>query len=178
MRRKSLLIVLALAGFMTPTSRPAHAGGEVHCVNVHEVTLSPGLSIQGTSGSINVPTVKTMECHGPINGRMPTGVGSYGEEPGRYGTADPDTCQEGGEGEGVFFATIPTTDGDLQLRAPYTFTFGDLATNPGFVSGEFAGDGVRGTFKVAPVEGDCVSGPITRVRVNAEFWFAESFFSR
>jgi hypothetical protein len=178
MRMKSLLIVLTLAGFTAPGGSPAQAGDEVHCVNAHEVTLSPGFSIRGTSGSFNVATVRTMECQGPINGRMPSGVGSYGEEPGRYGTADPDTCQDGGEGEGVFFATIPTTDGDLELRAPYTFTIGDLTTNPGFVSGEFSGDGVRGTFKVTPLEGDCVTSPITRVRVNAEFWFAPSFFNR
>lgn len=178
MRRNTLLAVLALVGFMAPGSLPAHAADEVHCTNVHEVTLSPGFSIQGSSGSVNVATVRTMECHGPINGRTPTGVGSYGEEPGRYGTEDPDTCQEGGEGDGVFFSTIPTTDGDLQLRAPYTFTIGDLTTNPGFVSGEFSGEGVRGTFKVTPLEGDCVTSPITRVRVNAEFWFAKSFFNR
>ena len=178
MRRKSLLIVLLLAGFMTPGSRPALAGDEVHCVNVHEVTLSPGLSVQAGSGSIEVATVKTMECEGPIDGRMPTGVGSYGEEPGRYGTDDPDSCQAGGEGDGVFFATIPTTDGDLELRAPYRFTYGDLTTNPGFVSGEFTGDGVRGTFTITPVEGDCVTSPITRVRADVDFWFAPSFFRR
>ena len=177
MRKTSLLIVLALMALVAPGS-PARAGDEVHCFNAHEVTLSPGVSIQGTSGSINVEAVRTMECEGPINGSMPTGVGWYGEEPGRYGTEDPDTCQQGGEGDGVFFATIPTTDGDLEIRAPYTFTFGDLTTNPGFVSGEFSGDGVRGTFKLSPAEGDCVTGPITRVRVNAEFWFAPSFFNQ
>jgi hypothetical protein len=63
-------------------------------------------------------------------------------------------------------------------RVPYTFSIGDLTANPGFVSGEFSGDGVRGTFKVTPLEGDCVTSPITRVRVNAEFWFARSFFNR
>lgn len=178
MRAKPLLLVLVLVGFMAPGGRPAQAGDEVHCTNVHEVTLSPGFSIQGSSGSFNVPTVRTMECHGPINGRTPTGAGSYGEEPGRYGTEDPDTCQEGGEGDGVFFASIPTTDGDLELTAPYTFTIGDLTTNPGFVSGEFSGDGVRGTFKVTPLEGDCVTKPITRVRVHADFYFVQSFFTR
>lgn len=178
MRMKSLAVALALVGMVVPGCHSAQAGDEVHCVNVHEVVLSPGFSIQGSSGSFTVPIVKTMECHGPINGRTPTGVGSYGEEPGRYGTEDPDTCQDGGEGDGVFFASIPTTDGDMELRAPYTFTIGDLTSNPGFVSGEFRGDGVRGTFKVRPVEGDCVTSPVTRVHVDAEFWFLPSFFTR
>jgi hypothetical protein len=176
MRMKSLAV--ALVGMVLPLCRPAQAADEVHCVNVHQVVLSPGLSIQGSTGSFTVATVKTMECHGPMNGRTPTGVGSYGEEPGRYGTQDPDTCQDGGEGDGMFFASIPTADGDVELRAPYTFTFGDLTTNPGFVSGEFKGDGVRGTFKVRPLEGDCVTSPVTRVDVDAEFWFLPSFFAR
>jgi hypothetical protein len=178
MRMKSLAVALAMVGMLFGGFHPAQAGDEVHCVNVHEVVLSPGLSVQGSVGSFTVPVVKTMECHGPIYGRMPTGVGAYGEEPGRYGTADPDSCQDGGEGDGVFFANIPTADGDLEFRAPYTFTFGDLTTNPGFVSGEFKGDGVRGTFKVKPLEGDCVTSPITRVQATAEFWFLPSFFSR
>lgn len=178
MRMRSLAVALATVGMVFAGCGPAQAGDEVHCVNAHEVVLSPGLSIQGTSGSFTVPVVKTMECHGPMNGRTPTGVGSYGEEPGRYGTRGPDTCQDGGEGDGVFFASIPTTDGDLELRAPYTFTFGDLTTNPGFVSGEFKGEGVRGAFKIRPLEGDCVTSPVTRVHVNAEFWFLPSFFTR
>ena len=178
MRKTSLAVALAMVGTVVPGGRPAQARDEVHCVNVHEVALSPGLSLRGSSGSFTVEVVKTMDCQGQINGRTPAGVGSYGEEPGRYGTVDPDTCQDGGEGDGVFFASIPTADGDVAIRAPYTFTFGDLTSNPGFVSGEFKGDGVRGTFKVKPVEGDCVTSPITRVHVDAEFWFLPSFFTR
>ncbi|MGH8994104.1 MAG: hypothetical protein ACRDZ7_21555 [Acidimicrobiia bacterium] len=177
MRYRSVLVVLALIGVLAP-SGPARAGDEVHCVNTHDVAISPGVSLQGSAGSIDVTPVPTMECDGPVDGRMPTGAGWYGEETGRYGTEDPDSCQAGGEGDGVFFATIPTSEGDLELRAPYNYTFGDMTTNPGYVSGEFRGDGVRGVFKLVPVEGDCVSSPITRVRVNAEFWFAPSFFRR
>ena len=178
MRMKALAVALAMVGMVFPIGRPARAGDEVHCVNVHEVVLTPGLSIHGSAGSFTVPVAKTMECDGPINGRTPTGVGSYGEEPGRYGTDDPDTCQDGGEGHGVFFATIPTADGNEEIRAPYTFTMGDLTSNPGFVSGEFKGDGVRGSFKARPLDGDCVTRPVTRVHVNAEFWFLPSFFRR
>ncbi len=177
MRVKSFLIVPALVMLMAPATH-ARAAEEVHCANIHEVTLAPGFSIHGSSGSFGVATVRTMECEGAINGRTPTGVGSYGEKPGRYGTKDPDSCQGGGEGDGVFFANVPTTDGNVELTAPYGFTIGDLTANPGFVSGEFSGEGVRGTFKVTPIEGDCVTSPITRVRVKADFWFAESFFRK
>lgn len=177
MRGRSLLLLLAVVGVLAP-GEPAGAADEVHCVNTHDVTLSPGVSIRDSAGSIDVIPVQTMECDGPMDGRKPTGAGWYGEETGRYGTENPDSCQAGGEGDGVFFATIPTSDGDLELRAPYAYTFGDMTANPGYVSGEFSGEGVRGAFKLVPVEGDCVSGPITRVRVNAEFWFAPSFFRR
>ena len=176
MRSKELLVVLVLVGFLSPGGHPAYAGEEVHCVNVHELTISPGISVEGTSGSFS-QTSGAMDCEGPFDGRTPTGVGSY-QDSGRYGTEDADTCQDGGEGEGVFSSSVPTTDGDLQLTGPYAFTFGDLTSNPGFVSGEFRGDGVRGIFKITPIEGDCVTSPITRVRVDAEFWFLPSFFAR
>jgi len=174
MRMKSFLIALALMAPMAPGG-PARAADEVHCTNVHELTISPGISLRGTSGTFHDIT-GTMTCPGPINGRTPTGAGSY-HDSGRYGTRDPDTCQDGGEGDGVFSSTIPTTEGDLVLTAPYTWSFGDLTSNPGYVSGAFRGDGAYGTFKVTPIEGDCLTG-ITKVRVDAEFWFAQSFFNR
>jgi len=174
MRMKSYLIVLALVALLAPGGA-ARAADEVHCTNVHELTISPGISVRGTSGTFR-DTAGAMTCRGPINGRTPTGAGSY-HDSGHYGTKDPDTCQDGGEGDGVFSSTVPTTDGDLVLTGPYTWTFGDLTSNPGFVSGAFTGDGVRGTFKVTPTEGDCVTG-ITKIHVDAEFWFAPSFFKR
>lgn len=175
-RMHSFLIVAVIVGLTAPGSSPARAGDDVHCVSVHDAALSPGLSIEGSSGSAHV-SGGTMDCDGPVNGRTPTGVGTYSEE-SRYGTADADTCQDGGEGGGVFEASVPTADGDQPLNAAFTFTYGDLTTNPGFVTGEFTGEGVSGTFKITPLEGDCVTRPITRVRVDAEFFFTASFFSR
>jgi hypothetical protein len=175
MRPKSALSALALFGFVIAGSA-AQADDEVHCSNVHELTLSPGLSIQGSTGTFKEISGR-MECQGPINGRTPTGPGSYSDS-GRYGTKDPDTCQEGGEGTGVFSSTIPSKDGGMVLTGAYTFTYGDYTANPGYVSGKFSGDGVRGTFKVRPLEGDCITKPITRVHVDAEFFFAKSFPTR
>jgi hypothetical protein len=176
MRPTSFFVALVLLGSVVPGGRAAYADDEVHCVNVHDLTISPGLSIQGSSGTFR-ETSGTMECRGPINGRTPTGVGSY-QDRGRYGTNDPDTCQEGGEGEAVFSSIVPTADGDQVLTAAYTFTYGDLTSHPGAVSGEFRAEGVRGTFEATPLEGDCVITPLTRVRVKADFFFARSFFTR
>lgn len=174
MRRESLLLVLVLMG-LVGTSSPARAGDETHCVSVHDGAISPGLSLEPSSGSGDL--AGNMECHGPVNGQMPTGVGTYAEE-ARYGTEDPDTCQDGGEGTGVFVTHIPTASGDQVFTVPFAFTYGDLTTNPGAVTGTFAGDGVHGTFKITPTEGDCVTEPVTKIHVNAHFYFARSFFNR
>ena len=61
---------------------------------------------------------------------------------------------------------------------PLAAALATLSVLAGFVSGEFKGAGVRGTFKIRPLEGDCVTSPVTRVHVNAEFWFLPSFFTR
>jgi hypothetical protein len=34
------------------------------------------------------------------------------------------------------------------------------------------------TFSATPTEGDCVTKPVTRVKVHADFYFASSFFKR
>jgi hypothetical protein len=171
----SLISALAL-GSLGFWALPVGAADEVHCVSLHEAVIAPGLSIQPSSGTATIRG-GTMECHGPVNGHTPTGIGGY-EEDFRYGTKDPDTCQQGGEGEGVWRAFVPTNAGEQRLDAPFTLTYGDLTSNPGSVTAEFQGEGVHGTASVTPVEGDCVVEPITRVRVKAEFYFAQSFFRR
>lgn len=174
-RFKGVLGTLTLAGVVLagPT---ATAADEVHCSGVHELTLSPGLSIQPSTGTFK-DQFGRMECHGPINGRSSTGAGSYADS-GRYGTRDPDTCQDGGEGDGVFTSVIPTNDGDVVLTASYTFTYGDFTSNPGYVSGQFSGDGVHGTFKIRPLEGDCITKAVTRAHEELDFYFAKSFPTR
>jgi hypothetical protein len=119
----------------------------------------------------------TIECHGPINGHDPTGPGPYYEE-ARYGTKDPDTCQEGGEVEGFFSFVIPTTGGDQKVNCTaFALTYGEPSTKGGVVAGHFQGEGFRGTVDVTPLEGNCVTDPVTKIRVDANFFFSESFFA-
>jgi hypothetical protein len=182
MRSRVLLVMTVAAAtltFLASTVGGAAAGasGGTHCNIVKDDTLAPGLSIRGSSGTFATSALGTLECHGPINGKEPTGPGTVSEK-GRYGTKDPDTCQDGGEGDGVFSMAIPTSAGDQKFSAAFTFTYGDLSTKGGIVSGKFQGDGISGTFEITPTEGDCVVKPITRIHVTDDFVLSESFFSK
>lgn len=156
--------------FLVASLSPAGATEGFHCKSIHDVDLSPGLSIRPSSGTVKSQGY-TIECHGRVKGHDPTGPGPYYEE-GRYGIKDPDTCQDGGEGDGVFSFTIPTTDGEQKLTGAFTFTYGDPSTKGGLVHGEFEGDDFRGTLEVTPLRGNCVTEPVTRIRVDADFFFS------
>jgi hypothetical protein len=177
MKQRTLVcsLTLALLASLTSTAPVARAGRELHCTSVHDDDLAPGLSIRPSSGTLKPIAGSTIECHGPVNGHDPTGPGPYYEE-ARYGTKDPDTCQEGGEGDGVFTFTVPTRAGDQKITRAFTFTYGELSTRGGLVSGQFQGDGFRGTVDVTPLKGNCVVEPVTKIRVDAHFYFSESFF--
>ena len=147
-----------------------------HCFIDKDDALSPGLSLEPTSGTVATPAPGIIECHGKVNGFDPTGDGQVTED-ARYGTKDPDTCQGGGEGDGRYVVTIPTSGGVQKFVATFTFTYGEPSTHGGVVAGRITGDGVRGTFDVTPKEGDCVTKPVTRVHTVNDLRFEESFFA-
>jgi hypothetical protein len=169
--RMSMALVafaLTLSGSVTPAIR-ATAQQSTHCSFVKEVVLSPGFSMAPTSGVFTTNGEQgTIECDGPVDGKPPVGVGSIGTE-GRYGTEGPDTCTSGTEGEGVDSVTIPTADGPVKLLGEYTFTGGDPPKKGhGLISGRFEGKRFSGTFEATPLKGDCVTSPITVLRVVGE----------
>lgn len=169
MARRSV-VVMAVAVLVSATGVMQPAGGQdvTHCTFSFEVTLSPGLSSSGTSGTHSSSgEVGILDCDGPVNGHEPTGAGTIGDE-GRYGTADPDTCASGGEGDGVDTITVPTADGPQRILSDFTFTYGDLSTKGGVVHGEFTGTRFSGTFEFTPTAGDCVTSPVTRAAVIGE----------
>ncbi len=147
-----------------------------HCFIDKDDTLSPGLSLEPSSGTAVTPAPGIIECHGKVNGFAPTGDGQVTEE-ARYGTKDPDTCTSGGEGDGKFVVSIPTSGGVQKFVATFTFTYGEPSTHGGVVAGRVTGDGMHGTFDVTPKEGDCVTRPVTRVHTVDDLRFEESFFA-
>ena len=85
--------VLLIAALSTLVFSPSPAGGaeETECKGVlKDIVVSPGLSTEPNSGVYHSSQkTGTIEC-GDLKG-------TFGID-GRYGTADPDSCQSGGEG--------------------------------------------------------------------------------
>jgi hypothetical protein len=163
-------VVAVPAGAGRPSAEPG-----TPCAFSAEFDIDPGLSVVPNSGTFTTgDETGTMDCSGPVDGRRPTGTGRFGAE-GRYGTRDPDSCLIGGEGTAVQTFSIPTAEGARRVRNPITFTYHPVSTRPPgagpgpgpIAAGEFRGPRYSGTFDVTALKGDCVTAPVTRVRLDA-----------
>lgn len=121
--------------------------------------------MEPTTGTITTVVNGTEECNGPIEGYQPTGT-IRTRHSVTYGYLDPDTCS-GVEGKGFADHSIPTANGIVVLRNPFTATFNPLSDPPAR-SGTFVGERFSGRFWLRPIEGDCVNSPLTRIEVG---WF-------
>lgn len=72
------------------------------------------------------------------------------------------TCTSGGEGWGVFSYTY----GGKTIQDTLTFDFGGISG--GIISGRIFGERYAGTFTFTPVEGDCVTAPVTRADIRTD----------
>ncbi|HKN92372.1 MAG TPA: hypothetical protein VJ622_19080 [Acidimicrobiia bacterium] len=162
----ALPIITVLTLGTTTTGPAAGAASGTSCTFELDVVASPGLSTSGSSGTVGSEKEGTAACAGPVNGKQPSGPGTSAFK-GRYGTKDPDTCQSGGEGDGVFTFTIPTSAGYEQIDNKETYTYGAFKAGAPF-SGEFKGDRMSGTFDVQPTDGDCASKPVTKFHVKGK----------
>jgi hypothetical protein len=172
MRKQCLTtaLVVALVGGVGVAATPAKSAEPTHCVAEFDVTLSPGLSSSPSSGTYTTDgETGAISCDGPVNGHQPTGIGRRGEH-GTFGVDDPDTCASGGEGTQILSFTIPTAGGDQRVTDRGTFTYGPLEGG-GAYGGSYTGERMRSTFQITPIEGDCVTTPVTRVHVRCEEWF-------
>jgi hypothetical protein len=167
MRRSAFVAgVILIIGF--GGAGPVSAQESTRCTFEFEVILSPGLSFSGSSGTHGSQSPGTLDCKGLVNGKQPTATGTLGEE-GNYGTANPATCQAGGEGDGVDTLRVPTAAGFETVVSEFTFTFGNkVPTHGGLAAGEFKGTHFTGTFEFTPTEGDCITAPVTKARVVGE----------
>jgi hypothetical protein len=97
------------------------------------------------------------ECHGPVSGHQPTGTIKVFHS-ARYGYIDPDTCG-GIEAQAYAIHSVPTKDGVVELRNNFTASANPL--KDGIMTGAFQGDQFSGRFWLRPLEGDCVTSPMT-----------------
>lgn len=150
--RTLLLLTPALLG-ASLAGLPGTAAGATQavCRFTMDESVTPGLTLSGSTGSYATRAPANVTCTGRVDGQEPTGAGTY-EHRGRYGTLDPDDCLSGGEGDGEFTLKIPTAAGIRTIRRPFTFTFGGPSTRGGVVAGDFGGQGFVGSFDIVPTE--------------------------
>jgi hypothetical protein len=159
-----ILAGMAVAGAEAEQATP--------CRFTAEFDLDPGLSLAPTSGTFTSGgETGAITCSGAVDGRRVTGPGTFGAD-GNYGTADGDSCLSGGEGSAVQSFTLTTGEGPMPVRNAITFTYQPVpgmpgaATAPAVASGRFEGRRFSGTFDVILLKGDCVTSPVTRVRLD------------
>jgi hypothetical protein len=164
-----LLPLVAGSGLVAVPAGVASGGlqGQTVCSNGESretISFTPGVSETPAAGSwFSSGDSGTEQCTGPVLGYEPTGPVTIRHNGGRFGTDDPDVCSTGGEGWGVATHTIPTKDGTKMIVNTFTFTYGGL--RHGGITGTFEGDYYSGTVAFEVLEGDCVSSPITKVRI-------------
>lgn len=168
MRSGRILLMTALTiGSITTTTATARAVEDgTPCTLEVDLVASPGISTQESSGRVtSYGETGTISCDGKVNGKQTTGPGTLGWE-GRYGTQGGDTCSSGGEGDGVWSFTVPTSGGTEHVDQAVTLTYGPL--RGGVFAVEFRSERFSGTGEVTPLEGDCVTKPITKVHFKGE----------
>ena len=151
MGRHKLMVAIAAAALLWSGTivLPARAGQTVSCTDeFKEFTVDPGLGREPSSGTVQSDgQTGTLNC----GGRQGT-IGFVGG----YGTNDPDSCTEGGEGTAVFNWTL---DGK-QDSAYVTYEYGAL--KGGAIGVVLKGQRLNGDGQVTPTEGDCVTNPMTK----------------
>jgi hypothetical protein len=160
MRRSLVAFIAVVLGFGGATPVEAAQQG-TKCRHQMEFTLSPGFSLTPNTGVRHGKG--TITCDGPVDGKQPTGAGAVIDE-GRYGTKDPDSCISGSEGDGVDTFEIPTADGILKIESYFTYDGIKPSTKGAMISADFQGTRYTGNIELTPVEGDCVTAPVTKLK--------------
>lgn len=164
---KLRLATIGMAGLLLAVpmvTEEATAESGTVCKARADFTFSPGFVREGNTGTWTTGgETGTVTCDGPVNGKTPTGPGTYGAS-GKYGTEDPDDCSNA---EGVYqnSITIPTADGPQRVTNEGDWTAGAFQGGGAF-GGTFTGKTADGSFESTPKEGDCVTKPLTKMDIS------------
>jgi hypothetical protein len=164
---RRLLVAVVTAGFLSSVLAAAPASqaeSSTICIGRSEILqIAPGLSRNPTTGTGITTANGSEECSGSVEGHQPTGTISTRHDM-VYGYLDPDTCS-GQEYKGWVDHSIPTAGGVVVIRNHFTATF-EPSSDPPVTSGTFQGERLSGRFWLRPLEGDCVTTPLTRIEVG------------
>ena len=154
------LAVVALGLSVALPAAPAGAAetGPV-CVGYDVLEISPGLSNEPTSGTVNhIGPLGQETCYGgdPLGYKAtgPIGIEHYISYSG--------TCSNPVL-KGYALHHIPTADGVKTIRNDFTAGLGT-----------FEGRKFSGTYVVRDAQGDCVSAPLTRFRADYAGYFNDN----
>lgn len=160
-------MIVLLAGLELAAVPAAADDGGTPCAFEVDVSLSPGLSREPSSGSFESKGESgKLDCQGDVGGQPATGRGTFGAD-GRYGIdGDGDDCRsKAGQGEGTAHFTVPVEGGTQHVDDPFTMTY---RVDGSSVVGEITGKRFSGTFDVTDADGDCLWKPVTRIRIRGK----------
>jgi hypothetical protein len=156
--KRTLILAAVLLGAFVPIAQGSAAHNLAVCTGDLDVSISPGLSL--TPGSATYTSdgePGTIACVGFVGGKQVTGAGTLAAA-GVFGLFTGAVCPQG-VGGGTFFLTVPTADGPMKVTSDYTFSWAGPA-------GELTGSTMSGSFEFTPIEGDCLSAPVTRATIH------------
>ena len=166
MQLRGIALVIAL---LAPSMIGVAGADEVGtpCVFEVDVSLSPGLSREPSSGSFDSNGESgQLDCEGNVGGQPATGRGTFGAD-GRYGLdGDGDDCRsKEGQGDGTAHLTVPVEGGTQHVDDPFTMTY---RVDGRSVVGEITGQRFKATFDVTRADGDCLWRPVTKIRIKGQ----------
>lgn len=151
--RRALLAAGTLAILAALTPPPASAAA--FCSVDQVIAISPGLSLTPTAATYTTGEKPgKASCTGDVSGKAITGPGTLTNN-GQFDAGA--TCATG-RGSAIATFTLPTADGPVVLRNPFTFSYvGILAP--------FSGPVASGAATFLPIKGNCITAPVTQARV-------------
>lgn len=126
------------------------------CAATWLVHISPGVTSEPGEHTISTRgQTGTVVCEGLVDGQPVSGPGTVGELGAVRGS-----CVTG-TGSAVYSFVLPTPSGPRAVNGKADFVYGPAG-------GVRHGDEVPGTFEIVVTQGDCISSPITQVRVFSQ----------
>ena len=173
-RRGLVRPLVALVAFTAvvapPPARAVEAG--TPCTAEWDIRITPGIGLAPGHGSYGTDGQSgTVTCRGPVHGRAATGPGNWGVV-GTYGTTEEADDCFGVHGPIEFTYTIPTEAGPQRGKSVGSFDYGLRYGRPP-TGGVMRTARASGSYSFTPLQGDCVTSPLTAGRLRFDFLLSD-----